>query len=255
MRGWRNVKERTRMIKVSDILTEEQIEYYRKNPVEFLRDLVLSVKVSKEYLTEDNINAINHIMAGGNSVVPHGIDFMSHEVVIMCSLLKLLLYPFPKVLVVCSSNRHKRIMIKMIEELIGGGVFNGLLEFRDSLIYLKSDKSSNTMINFLPVFAEIEWYTGFCGDYMTTFITDACWISDEVINTLCNAMTGVNNEVHMISRAVRREGLFYKACQDNKWRKLTIPSLKLAEFIEDKYGKGSNIYKIDVLAEFPEEVE
>ena len=113
---------------------------------------------------------------------------------------------------------------------------------------------------------QAETLAGFHGDHLLIVVDEASGVPDPVFIPLEGAMTQEDNKILMIGNMTKNTGYFYDshfdAKQRVKWNKLHWDSRysenvkpSYPQYMEEKYGKDSNVYKIRVIGDPPSEDE
>lgn len=109
---------------------------------------------------------------------------------------------------------------------------------------------------------QAETLAGFHGDDLLFIVDEASGVPDPVFIPLEGALTQENNRIILIGNMTKGSGYFYDSHFhpeiSKAWHKLHWSSEKstnvkqdYCKYMEDKYGKDSNIYRIRVLGEPP----
>jgi hypothetical protein len=121
---------------------------------------------------------------------------------------------------------------------------------------------------------ELEWFAtaktatkkenmaGLHADNMLIIVDEASGVSDEILETLLGTITGVDNRILFISNPTRNSGIFYESHHKDRDQFCCIhidaelcerTDKENIEMLKRKYGANSNVVKVRVKGEFPDQ--
>lgn len=121
---------------------------------------------------------------------------------------------------------------------------------------------------------ELEWFAtaktatkkenmaGLHADNMLIIVDEASGVSDEILETLLGTITGVDNRILFISNPTRNSGIFYESHHKDRDQFYCIhidaeqcerTDKENIEMLKRKYGTHSNVVKVRVKGEFPDQ--
>jgi hypothetical protein len=121
---------------------------------------------------------------------------------------------------------------------------------------------------------ELEWFAtartatkkenmaGLHADNMLIIVDEASGVSDEILETLLGTITGVDNRILFISNPTRNSGIFYESHHKDRDQFCCIhidaetcerTDKENIEMLKRKYGADSNVVKVRVKGDFPDQ--
>lgn len=121
---------------------------------------------------------------------------------------------------------------------------------------------------------ELEWFAtaktatkkenmaGLHADNMLIIVDEASGVSDEILETLLGTITGVDNRILFISNPTRNSGIFYESHHKDREQFCCIhidaercerTDKENIEMLKRKYGADSNVVKVRVKGDFPDQ--
>ena len=121
---------------------------------------------------------------------------------------------------------------------------------------------------------ELEWFAtaktatkkenmaGLHADNMLIIVDEASGVSDEILETLLGTITGVDNRILFISNPTRNSGIFYESHHKDREQFHCIhidaeecerTDKENIEMLKRKYGADSNVVKVRVKGDFPDQ--
>lgn len=254
---------------ISDLMTVEDILYYHEHILEFIEVAILEPKSKldgrKYELTWQQKEFIESAWNNKRTSVRSGKGVGKTCGIALLSVAFVALYPHAKVVITAPSSRTlKTATLPEIKKWIVGSHLEDQFELTAEKIYLKEDKSGNSFIEGRTSSKESpEALQGIHSDYMLLLVDEASNVPDPSIRAFINTLSAKHgkNHIAMISNPTRNIGEFYDSQMNdnlNLWKKYhfsaldsPITSEEQERDLRDKYGEDSNIYKCDVLGEFP----
>lgn len=255
----------------ADILSAELIAYYRHHPLEFIENAILAPKrkIDEEdyQLSDQQKELIESIWFNKRTACRSGKGIGKTTSIALAAITFCTLYPKAKVVITApSKSTLKTATLPEIKLWLEGSYLEDLYSTTAEKITLKEDKSGNSFIETRTASKESpESLQGIHANFMLLLVDESSNVPDECIRAFLNTLTAKKsfhkNHIAMISNPTRNIGEFYSAMMEdglNLWKKLHYSALESPltskEQHEDsklKYGESSNIYRCDVLGEFP----
>ncbi|MCP5006621.1 MAG: hypothetical protein GY941_22165 [Planctomycetes bacterium] len=251
----------------SDLFTELQLAHYQDNPLDFIEDFILVPQRVKRgenlFLADYQEDLIELLNKNRRVAISSGRGAGKTTSLALLAIWFQTVFSEAKVILTAPSSKTlKSATFPEIKKwLVGSGV-GDLYEMTSERIYLKEDPSGNSFIELRTASKESpENMSGLHSPNMLFLADESSMIDPEVFRTLLNTMTFPNNKMLAISNPTRNSGFFYDIFHDDPrgmWQKRTISCIDSpftsSEQINEmklKWGEDSDIFKIDVLGEFP----
>lgn len=187
---------------ISDILTVEQGKYYRDNPVEFLRDMVLSDRGVE--LTELQVEIITSVW---NDLI---YTKKSNELgktmsLALVAIAFIVLYPDAKVIMGgISEATVKCTIMPEVRKWVVGSKLEDLFELTPTVAHLKSDNSYQNFIQGrVAKDSEYEAFQGIMGDNLMMLVDDYTCIQNGHIKAMVGNLSSseeCNHHLGMVCR-------------------------------------------------------
>ena len=137
--------------------------------------------------------------------------------------------------------------------------FKELLEFKSDKIALKGASDSFAVARTSRR-ENPESLAGFHAPWMMFVIEEASGVPNVIFETASGALSTPGAKIIMCGNPTRSDGYFYDAFHEDreKWHCITV-SCREGEYVDpkfiadmaEKYGEGSNVFRVRVLGEFP----
>jgi hypothetical protein len=262
------------MEKDQRIKLEEKFEYWKQNPIEFIKEFWPST-----YLWDKLEEICNSVRDNRGTVAPsaHGVgkSFISAKIILWW-----LFTHFPSKVITTAPTWQQ------VESILWGEIRSSILMSKIPLVDQKC--VLNTEIKIAP-----DWFAkgistterveqrefgstkfqGFHSPNLLIVMDEAPGVEHSIHIALETLATGSNNRLLKIGNPTSPTGSFYDNCYSNLWKKILIsaydhpnvkekreivPGAVTIEWIErvkEEWGENSPLYKAKVLGEFPDETE
>lgn len=138
----------------------------------------------------------------------------------------------------------------------------GLLELKSDRMELKEDPKQSFAVARTARKEQPEAFQGYHSPNMLFVADEASGIDDIIFEVGKGAMSSPGAKTIMTGNPTRTQGYFYDAFHRMRgfWRTMTVPcsassqvSQKYIEECKEEYGEDSNMFRVRVLGEFPQE--
>lgn len=168
-----------------------------------------------------------------------------------------------KAKVIASAPTKQQLNIVLWPEIakwLSGTYANNFLTLTKTMLYMNG--------------YELEWFTtaktatkkenmaGLHADNMLIIVDESSGVTDEILETLLGTITGVDNKILLISNPTKNSGIFYDAfhkdrdqfnCIHIDAEKCERTDKENIEMLKRKYGADSNVVKVRVKGDFPDQ--
>jgi hypothetical protein len=172
----------------------------------------------------------------------------------------LTVYPFPRVVATAPTQQQLRDVLwsELAKWHTKSPILTALLKWTKTYVFVRNCETR--WFAAARVAVRPENMQGFHEDNMLFVVDEASGIRDEIMEAILGTLTGENNKLLMCGNPTRPSGIFYDShngkrgdfiarrvnSEDSpRTNKENIDALAKA------YGRGSNVYRVRVLGEFP----
>ena len=240
----------------------KRLREWRHNPVAFVKDAIDVTPSNQQIqLLSSFANGKRHTVRSGHGT---GKDASAAWLILNFMATR----PYSKVVCTAPTNRQLAdVLWSELSKWLRKSIFKDEFVIQtDKLFHKESPKEWWCRAVSPSVKAskeeQAETLAGFHGDHLLIIADEASGIPDPVFIPLEGAMTQEDNIVLLIGNMTRNSGYFYDSHFDKtqapKWNKLhwdssqsTIVKKDYVEYMSEKYGIDSNVYRIRVLGDPP----
>ena len=252
------------------LLNADARAYYRDSPVEFVEDQILNGRKNADsspvVVDAPQQEILRNLAKGLWPVVPAGRGVGKTACIAWICLWWIYVHPTAKIIV--NSVKKEQLADNLWPE-IRRWLYGSCLErdycWEKTKVYVKGREETNFCV--ARTGADIEALQGYHDDYLLVVVEEASAIDDESFDALLGSLTGRfgHNSIAMFGNPRRMAGPFAKNIKEpgGRFTVTHIPCIDLDNnqhprvsegfltYMEDRYGKDSNQYRVYVLGLLP----
>ena len=238
------------------VFFKERIPIYRKNPVLFAQEVLLFEPDpwQKDALMDLAGNPKVSIKSG-QGVGKTGIEAVALLWFLTC-------FPFPRVVATAPTKQqlHDVLWSEVSKWQERSPLLRAILKWTKTYIYMVGHEKR--WFATARTATKPENMQGFHEDNMLFIIDEASGVADPIMEAILGTLSGGNNKLLMCGNPTRTSGTFYDAFYSSKWmyKCHTVSSEDSPRTNKDniaaikrKYGEDSNVVRVRVYGEFPEQ--
>lgn len=241
--------------KLEQIDFGEMIELYYNDPVGFAEDVL-------EFYPDDKQQEIMLSVRDNKRTAVRSGQGVGKTATVACIIIWYMLFrDNAKVIATAPTKQQLNIVLwPEIAKWLSGTYANNFLTLTKTMLYMNG--------------YELEWFTtaktatkkenmaGLHADNMLIIVDESSGVTDEILETLLGTITGVNNKILFISNPTKNSGIFYDAfhkdrdqfnCIHIDAEKCERTDKENIEMLKRKYGADSNVVKVRVKGDFPDQ--
>ena len=244
----------------------KRLREWRHNPTAFVRDAIeVTPSTQQKQVLGDFSKHKRHTVRSGHGT---GKDASASWLILwfLCTR------PYSKVVCTAPTNRQLAdILWSELSKWLRKSVFRDEFVIQADKIFHKESPKEWWCRAVSPSVKsskedQAETLAGFHGDHLLIVVDEASGVPDPVYIPLEGAMTQEDNIVLLIGNMTRNTGYFYDShfdpTQKDRWRKYHWDSREsenvdpsYVQYMKDKYGEDSNVFRIRVAGEPPTDDE
>lgn len=235
---------------------QERIPVYRKNPVTFAREVLLFEpddwqKAALMDLAENPKVAIK----SGQGVGKTGLEAVALLWFLCC-------FPYPRIVATAPTKQqlHDVLWSEVAKWMSRSPLLSSILKWTKTYIYMLGYEKRWFAV--ARTATKPENMQGFHEDNMLFIVDEASGVADPIMEAILGTLSGENNKLLMCGNPTRTSGTFFDAfnadrvqyiCHTVSSRNSPRTKKKNIESLDRKYGKDSNVVRVRVDGEFPEQ--
>ena len=252
-------REKKSSVYYSDIFTKEMCEFYRKNPVRFVEDLIFQ-RNPDYFLSDQQKQFLNSFVSKRKRIaVKSGKGVGKTSSVSFLIIWFLCCFDNPKI--VCSAPTAATLYSALWSEIalwLNRSAVKDIFDHTATKLYLKEEPKT--------------WYCeprtakdpismqGIHQENLLIIVDEASGLRQDIFESLDTTLTGKNNKLCLIGNPNLVTGPFAESFGkfSDRWVNLTFSALDSPfvtrdqiDYYEQKYGKNHDLYKVNILGEFP----
>lgn len=233
---------------------QERIPEYRKNPVEFAREVLLFEPDDwqKEALMDLAENPKVAIKSG------QGVGKTGMEAV--CLLWFLCCFPYPRIVATAPTKQqlHDVLWSEVSKWMSKSPLLSEILKWTKTYIYMVGNEKRWFAV--ARTATKPENMQGFHEDNMLFIVDEASGVADPIMEAILGTLSGENNKLLLCGNPTRTSGTFFDAFNADRalYKCHTVSSADSPRTNKDnikslirKYGEDSNVVRVRVKGEFP----
>ncbi len=233
-----------------------RIPIYRKAPVEFAREVLMFEpdEWQAEALSDLAISPKVAIKSG------QGVGKTGMEAVAL--LWFLCCFPFPRIVATAPTKQqlHDVLWSEASKWMSRSPLLSEILKWTKTYIYMRNYEKRWFAV--ARTATKPENMQGFHEDNMLFIVDEASGVADPIMEAILGTLSGENNKLLMCGNPTKTSGTFFDAFNGDRaqYRCHTVSSRNSPRTNKDniasldrKYGKDSNVVKVRVDGEFPEQ--
>lgn len=235
---------------------QERIPVYRKNPVAFAREVLLFEpdewqRVALMDLAENPKVAIK----SGQGVGKTGLEAVALLWFLCC-------YPYPRIVATAPTKQqlHDVLWSEVSKWMSRSPLLSEILKWTKTYIYMVGNEKRWFAV--ARTATKPENMQGFHEDNMLFIVDEASGVADPIMEAILGTLSGENNKLLMCGNPTKTSGTFFDAFNGDRsqYRCHTVSSRNSPRTNKDniasldrKYGRNSNVVRVRVDGEFPEQ--
>lgn len=233
---------------------QERIPVYRENPVVFAGEVLMFEpdEWQAAVLMDLPKNPKVAIKSG------QGVGKTSLEAVVL--LWFLCCYPYPRIVATAPTKQqlHDVLWSEVSKWMSRSPLLSGILKWTKTYIYM--DGNEKRWFAVARTATKPENMQGFHEDNMLFIVDEASGVADPIMEAILGTLSGENNKLLMCGNPTRTSGTFFDAFNSDRaiYKCHTVSSIDSRRTNKDnieslirKYGRESNVVRVRVLGEFP----
>lgn len=233
---------------------KKRIPVYRDNPVLFAREVLgfEPDKWQKEALM-DLAQSPKVTIRSGQGVGKTGIEAVAFLWFITC-------FPYPRVVATAPTKQqlHDVLWSEIDKWMARSELLRELLKWTKTYVYMKGQEKR--WFGVARTATKPENMQGFHEDNMLFIVDEASGVADPIMEAILGTLSGSNNKLLMCGNPTRTSGTFYDSHTSDKglYKCHTVSSMDSTrtnkqniEALIKKYGWDSNVVRVRVRGEFP----
>lgn len=233
---------------------KERIPRYRRDPVLFAKEVLLFEPDDwqKEALTDLAQNSKVAIKSG------QGVGKTSMEAVALLWFISC--YPYPRIVATAPTKQQLHdVLWSEISKWMGKSpLLSVLLKWTKTYIYMIGYEKRWFAV--ARTATKPENMQGFHEDNMLFIVDEASGVADPIMEAILGTLSGANNKLLMCGNPTKTSGTFYDAFHADRKQYINITVSSRSSLrtnkdniasLERKYGKDSNVVRVRVDGEFP----
>ena len=234
----------------------EKIPVYRKNPIAFAREVLLFEpdewqRLALMDLAENPKVAIK----SGQGVGKTGLEAVALLWFLCC-------YPYPRIVATAPTKQqlHDVLWSEVSKWMSKSPLLSEILKWTKTYIYMVGNEKRWFAV--ARTATKPENMQGFHEDNMLFIVDEASGVADPIMEAIRGTLSGDNNKLLMMGNPTKVTGAFHDAFTVDRaqWICMTVSARDTARTNKDniaaldrKYGRNSNVVKVRVDGEFPEQ--
>ncbi len=235
---------------------QKRIPEYRKNPVLFAKEVLQFEPDEWQHkalmdLAENPKVAIK----SGQGVGKTGLEAAALLWFLCC-------YPYPRIVATAPTKQqlHDVLWSEISKWMSKSPLLSGILKWTKTYIYMIGNEKRWFAV--ARTATKPENMQGFHEDNMLFIVDEASGVADPIMEAILGTLSGKNNKLLLCGNPTRTSGTFYDAFHNDKaqYKYHTVSSRNSPRTNKDniasldrKYGKQSNVVRVRVDGEFPEQ--
>ena len=233
-----------------------RIKQYQKDPCAFAREVL---KFEPDEWQRDalmNLAASPKVaIKSGQGVGKTGIEAVSMLWFLCC-------FPYPRIVATAPTKQqlHDVLWSEVAKWISRSPLLEEILKWTKTYVYMKGFEKRWFAV--ARTATKPENMQGFHEDNMLFIIDEASGVADPIMEAILGTLSGGNNKLLMCGNPTKTSGTFYDAFTADRslYRCHTVSSLSSPRTNKEnlqalmrKYGESSNVVKVRILGEFPEQ--
>lgn len=233
-----------------------RIAIYREDPVMFVKEVL---KFQPDYWQEEALMdlAKNPKVAikSGQGVGKTGMEAVALLWFLCC-------FPFPRIVATAPTKQqlHDVLWAETSKWISKSPLLSEILKWTKTYIYMM--KNEKRWFAVARTATKPENMQGFHEDNMLFIVDEASGVADPIMEAILGTLSGENNKLLLCGNPTRTSGAFYDAftidrviykCHTVSSRNSPRTNKDNIASLERKYGKNSNVVRVRVDGEFPEQ--
>ena len=254
---------------ISDIFSPEILAWFRQNPKDYIRDVILNPKSeldNKEYgWTHQQEEMLDCLPHNKMITIRSGKGVGKTAFVAWIAQWFVSVFDHPKVFISApSSGQINSALMPEIKRWLSGSLVQPIFTSISKKIYYPHDDTGHTFIEARTAQKDNpDAMSGMHAENMLIIVDEASGVDDEILTRLIDTCTQKNNIIIFISNPTKNNGIYWETHNrdiSNQWTKLhfsavdspRVPDAKIQAQISN-WGKNSDIVRVGVYGEFPKE--
>lgn len=244
----------------SDLFGPEEILFYRTNPCAFIEDVIFG-KNSEYKISPHQKQLIEAVRDYKRVSAKSGKGCGKTSGISWIILWFITVFENPKIIVTApTAPQIKTALWTELSLWLNRSLLRYIFEKTTEKLFLKESKA--TWYCEARTARDKESMQGIHAENLLILIDEASGLSEEIFETLDTTLTGKNNKIVMIGNPTQVTGPFYDAFHkfSKRWHTYTfnaedapypLRNDEQIEYYSEKYGKTHNLYRVNILGEFP----
>lgn len=245
------------------LINPQAIAHYIDRPTDFVEDCVFTGPISKTRanisLSNDQRKILNALAKNTMVAVRSGRGIGKTATLAM--IVVWFMFTRPNARVICTGPKFEQLKNTLWAEVskwLNGSLIKEYMKWTTERLYHVSNPAG--WYSLIATAKDKENISGYHEEHMLFIIDEGSGVNDEIFETILNSMTGDDNRIITTGNPTQVTGFFYDAFHRDKklWKCLHFNSEKSPlvsrvsiNRMADKWGTNHDIYRVNVLGEFP----
>ncbi len=235
---------------------QERVPVYRKEPVVFAREVLLFEP------DEWQAGALNDLAISSKVAIKSGQGVGKTGMEAVALLWFLCCFPFPRIVATAPTKQqlHDVLWSEVSKWMSKSPLLSEILKWTKTYIYMRNYEKRWFAV--ARTATKPENMQGFHEDNMLFIVDEASGVADVIMEAVLGTLSGENNKLLMCGNPTRTSGTFFDAfngdrsqykCHTVSSRNSPRTNKENIASLDRKYGKKSNVVRVRVDGEFPEQ--
>lgn len=235
---------------------QKRVPVYRKEPVVFAREVLLFDP------DEWQAGALNDLAVSPKVAIKSGQGVGKTGMEAVALLWFLCCFPFPRIVATAPTKQqlHDVLWSEISKWMSKSSLLSEILKWTKTYIYMRNYEKRWFAV--ARTATKPENMQGFHEDNMLFIVDEASGVADVIMEAVLGTLSGENNKLLMCGNPTRTSGTFFDAfngdrsqykCHTVSSRNSPRTNKENIASLDRKYGKKSNVVRVRVDGEFPEQ--
>lgn len=235
---------------------KQRVPMYRKDPVLYAREVLrFEPDGWQQEALMDLADNPKVSIKSGQGVGKTGMEAVALLWFLTC-------FPYPRVVATAPTRQqlHDVLWAEIDKWMSRSPLLNEILKWTKTYVYMKGNEKRWFAV--ARTATKPENMQGFHEDNMLFIVDEASGVADPIMEAILGTLSGANNKLLMCGNPTRTSGTFYDSHTRDRalYKRHTVSSLdsprtnkENIEALIRKYGENSNVVRVRVYGEFPEQ--
>ena len=240
-----------------------RLDFFRKRMPLYRKDIALFAREQLQFEPDDwQLELFKYIASENRVSVKSGQGVGKTGCESIVAIWFLSCFPFSKVIATAPTRRQLNDVLwaEIDKWRSKSPVLSEILKWTKTYIYVVGNEKR--WFATARTATKPENMQGFHEDNMLFIVDEASGVAEEIMEAILGTLSGQNNKLLMCGNPTKTSGTFYESHTQDRgiYSCITVNSEKSKRTNKDniaalarKYGKDSNVYRVRVLGEFPEQ--